>query len=85
MTAKKRQLLDEALTVVDARYMVFTDVAVGKLHLNYRSYGLKRNDLEDYWRAFVVGGYELVAYAKEHYAASTALYKKKPPAANRGC
>lgn len=76
-TMLKRKELDEALESIDCRYLVFTDVCSSKLHLNYKSYGLKSPSLDSYWKRFKVSGYELIAWEKKHYAASTALYTKK--------
>lgn len=84
LTKMKRELLDELLEAISARYLVFTDVCCSKLHLNYRSYSLEEASLDLYWRSFKVGGYRLLGWRKEHYAASTAIYTstKKPPRAN---
>jgi hypothetical protein len=76
LTALKRDLLEEALAEVAPDYVVFTDVSCSKLHLNYRSYGLTEPNLDAYWRAFPVPGYELVAWEKKHHAASTALFRR---------
>ena len=87
VTQLRRVELDELLSCQNPPYILFTDVCCSKLHLNWKFYGLKQNSLEDYWRSFNVGGYKLVAYAKVHYAASSALFrqntKKKPPNKSR--
>lgn len=82
LTVLNRKLLDEAVAAVPAEWVVFTDVARSKLHLNAeRSYGLRAGaTMDDYWRAFPLVGYRLVAWAGVHWAATTALYKKKTPA-----
>lgn len=78
-TVLKRKELDEVLSQVSCRYLVFTDVCCSKLHLNYRSYGLDSPDLNRYWKKFAVPGFRLMTFSKEHHAASTALYEKTPP------
>lgn len=78
-TVLHRDLLDEAVKAISPGWLIFTDVAAGKLHLNYRSYGLESSDLSSYWRGFVVKGYRLVRYERTHRAASTALYQRKNP------
>jgi hypothetical protein len=80
LTVLKRKPLDEAVEAAEPAYVVFTDVACCKLHLNFRSYGLVEPDLDAYWRAFPLKGYRLLGYAKRHHAASTAVYKKNAPA-----
>lgn len=77
LTVLKRELLDQVVSEVETRRIIFTDVACCKLHLNYRSYGLTSPDLSAYWNAFKIPGFELSAFAKEHHAASSALYIKK--------
>lgn len=75
LTKLKRRELDELLSRVATRYLIFTDVACSKFHLNYRSYGLDVPEFSDYWNSFKVKGYRLLDWKREHWAASTALYK----------
>ncbi len=77
LTALKRQLLDELLAQIKSPYLIFTDVACSKLHLNYKSYGLSRPYLSEYWKRFSVRGYLLKAWEQEHHAASTALFERR--------
>lgn len=77
LTMLKRGLLDEALAACRPSYVVFTDVACCKLHLNYRSYGLKAANLEQYWTAFRIDGYRRLRFSRLHHAASTAVYAQK--------
>lgn len=74
-TKLKRDTLDEVLPFA-GEWLVFTDVAVSKLHLNYSSYGLDNPSLEAYWCSFAVEGFKLVTFSKRHHAASTALYRR---------
>jgi hypothetical protein len=76
LTVKRRAELDEAVAAARPGYLVFTDVACVKLHLNFRSYGLGSPDLGEYWAAFAVPGYAHVAHSRSHHAASSALYKR---------
>jgi len=79
LTTLKRKELEEALAIVKCQWLIFTDVACSKLHLNYRSYGLEEPDLNAYWDEFDVEGYRLAGWAREHHAASTAIYQRKEP------
>jgi hypothetical protein len=59
------------------RAFIFTDVACGKLHLNWKCYGLQRADLGDYWSLAwqqILTGYSLVSWEKAHHTASSALW-----------
>jgi hypothetical protein len=78
LTVLKDTLLVEALAVIEPKWVIFTDVCCSKLHLNYRSYGLKKSDgLDAYWCKFAVEGYGLVRWRKFHHAASSALYQRQ--------
>lgn len=79
LTLLKANELIEALAALAPEYVIFTDVACGKLHLNYRSYGLKLPDLGDYYREFErrLAGYDLVTWDRKHHAASTSLWVRK--------
>lgn len=76
LTVLKRRPLDEALAITSPKWVVFTDVASSKLHLNYRSYGLCRPSLNDYWNKFDIEGYTLEFWEQTHHAASSALYRR---------
>lgn len=76
VTQLKRAELDEEIKRWDPEWLIFTDVACGKLHLNFRSYGLEVPDLGAYWRNWDVPGYSFEAYAKHHHAASTGLFRR---------
>lgn len=78
-TMKNREMLDQVFEVVQPEWIIFTDVACCKIHLNYRSYGLERPEMEDYWKGFNVPWYRLIRFSRKHYAASTALYQRKIP------
>jgi len=78
-TVVARMLLDEAVEAVKPRYLVFTDVACVKLHMNYKVYGLEKADLDDYWKGFKIEGYDYVKHSRRQHAASTALYKRRNP------
>lgn len=75
VTVKKRAELD-AVLVLRPKAIIFTDVACVKLHLNYKTYGLTKPELADYWSGFGINGYSFVAYARHHHPASTALYTR---------
>lgn len=77
VTMLKRKELDEALELSGRpEFVIFTDVACSKLHLNYKSYGLNHPDLKAYYDNFAIPGYRLVAFAKQHHAASTSLWRR---------
>lgn len=78
LTSLHRGELDWLLPRVTADWLIFTDVACGKLHLNYGSYGLRKPMLAEYWGRFAVEGYELVGYYRAHHFASSAVYQKAP-------
>lgn len=80
LTLLKARELDEALAALQPEFIILTDVACGKLHLNYRSYGLKRPDLDDYYQEFGkrrLAGFTLVAWARKHHAASTSVWSRR--------
>lgn len=74
-TMLKRDMVDEILPMA-RRYLIFTDVACVKLHLNFRAYGLDRPDLGEYWARFKLSGFRFVSFARSHHAASSALYER---------
>lgn len=77
-TQKKRRELDWVLDSCQANWLIFTDVACSKFHLNKTTYGLPPTaTMADYWYHFHVKGYKLVAWAKQHHAASTALFQSE--------
>lgn len=76
VTKLKRKELDEALESIQPKQLIFTDVSCSKLHLNYLSYGIPTPSLELYWKSFTIDNYSLVEFSKEHFAASSALYKR---------
>lgn len=77
VTQKKRGELDEEIERWQRpAYVIFTDVACGKLHLNFRSYQLETPDLADYWNSWDIPGYQIVAWTQKHHAASTALFRR---------
>jgi hypothetical protein len=85
-TVKARGLLDDAVRYVNPNWVVFTDVAKSKLHMNYRAYGLPSPSLAEYWKAFRISGYVLWWWASHQREASTAVWRratevltKKPP------
>lgn len=80
VTALNQGPLTEAIEWARPTYLIFTDVGASKLHLNYRSYGLTRPDIEEYWRTgFNLEGYRLLEFRQFHRAASTALWERKKP------
>jgi hypothetical protein len=59
------------------RWFVFTDVACGKLHLNWKTYGLGQPDLNLYWESWQnTIPYQLVAWSRKHHFSSSALFTK---------
>jgi hypothetical protein len=74
VTQLKRAELDDEIKRWDPERIIFTDVACGKLHLNYGAYGLRSPDLRAYWRSWNIEGYEFENYSKCHHAASTGLF-----------
>lgn len=84
LTLKRRNELDNLLSLVDSSWLVFTDVSCGKLHLNYSSYGLNRPDLTEYYLQFNVPEYDFVTYSRSHHFASSALFQRKTPGEDRG-
>lgn len=74
VTQLKRRELDEELDRWQPTAIIFTDVACGKLHLNYRSYGLDQPDLDAYWRRWSIPRYRFERFARHHHAASTGLF-----------
>jgi hypothetical protein len=76
VTQLKRAELDAELERWKPRAIIFTDVACGKLHLNYRAYGLSEPDLATYWQLWPIEGYRLQAIEKHHHAASTGLFTR---------
>ena len=83
-TMLSKEPLEEALIAVRPRFVVFTDVAAAKIHLNYSRYGLVGPSMDKYWSRFRLDGYELVTYRREHHSASTALWKRKTPEGDPG-
>jgi hypothetical protein len=80
--------LESIMEVVNSHYLIFTDVASNKLHLNYLSYGLTKPNLDLYWTKWNIFGYKFVTYSSCHHAASSALFirdlNKKPRNKNSG-
>lgn len=76
VTKLKREELDEEIERWQPEWLIFTDVACGKLHLNFKSYCLAEPDLGKYWRSWDIPGYEFKRAAKHHHAASTALFRR---------
>ena len=79
LTILKRGELDNVLASVRCDAVIFTDVCCSKIHLNYRSYGLRQANLSSYWQKFLIEGFYLVGFSKEHHVASTALFQRKSP------
>ncbi len=84
LTLLKAEHLRQAVVATSPRFLIFTDVACSKLHLNFKSYGLKNVDnsgLDRYFSAFrmkVLPGWELKHVARLHYhAATTAWVRRK--------
>ena len=84
LTMLKCDPLLRALDIARPRFLIFTDVACSKLHLSYKSYGLKshcrRGDLEHYFDAFgsaSLPGWERVGIARTHFHAATAAWIRK--------
>ena len=77
VTLRQKSLALEAAKL-GPRYLVFTNVACGKLRLNFRSYGLESADLDQYWKQWEheLPGYELLDYVRARHFASTGLFKK---------
>jgi hypothetical protein len=76
VTQLKRRELDEELERWQPSAIIFTDVACGKLHLNYGAYGLDAPDLDAYWRRWSVERYRFERFARHHHAASTGLFTR---------
>ena len=77
LTVLKREPLDDILSKIKTQYLVFTDVASSKIHLNFRSYGLNPDfSMVDYWEQFKISGFGLIGFVRDHHHASSALYKK---------
>lgn len=76
LTAFKKEPIAESLAQLQPRIAIFTDVASAKLHLNYKTYGLARNSLEDYWAAFDLRGYKLLGWTRAHFFASTSVWMR---------
>ena len=83
--------LIEAVEDLSPRYIIFTDTACARLHLNWRvSYGLSSPDMGEYWEQFPLPGYRLMGWSRVHFHASTSVwarsrsawarYKRKGPA-----
>lgn len=78
-TIKSRETVDTLTKVVQPRWVIFTDVACVKIHLNYRNYGLISPDMDEYWQTYKVDGYEQLKWFRKHHAACTAVYQRKDP------
>lgn len=84
LTRLKAEPLHVALRAANPQWVVFTDVASAKLHINFASYGLDNPDLAEYYRRFSLPGYELLGYERKHFPASTSVWRKNKPPQARG-
>lgn len=80
MTVKKAEPLLDAVEDLDPRFIIFTDSAPSKLHLNYDRYGLSSSQsVDDYIRLYedLLPDYELTHYIRPHHAVVISLWTKK--------
>lgn len=76
LTVMNKSELTEALDLLSPRYAIFTDVSCSKLHLNYKSYWLESPSLDAYWSSFDVPNYRFLFYDRQHFHASTGLFRR---------
>jgi trans-aconitate methyltransferase len=78
MTVNSREFFESALAGLAPTYAFSTDIAMSRIHLNYRGYGLATCDMNEYWAAYSqkVSGYSVVAWSYGTKKASVALWKR---------
>jgi hypothetical protein len=79
LTIKKAAPLVEAVELYRPRFLIFTDSAPSKLHLNLSTYGLARKSVADYLRLYraTLPGYKLTHSIQPHHAVVISLWTKK--------
>lgn len=79
-TALKPKQITDVVSMVEAKWMIMTDVACSKLHLNYKSYGLGEDwDVLKYHRKAwpkLLPGWKLRKLSRLHHHAATSLWEK---------